>query len=93
MNKQDAINTNAVAYSLKFLKDTIEENVQKQEKQEFLYHFQDPRYRKYEFEIVKLFQSGMGAQKISAQITANKGPKIPKSSVERFLKKNAIRRK
>ncbi len=92
LNKQDNISTNAVAFALKFLHETIGENEQKQEKQEFLYNFQDPRYKKYQLEIVKLYQAGLGAQKISNQI-ANKGPKIPKSSVERFLKKNAIKRK
>lgn len=91
LNKQDAINTNTVAFALKFLIDTIEES-ERIEKQEFTYHFQNPRYKKHEIEIVKLYQAGFGSQKISKQI-ALKGPRIPKSSIERLLKKNAIKRK
>ncbi len=93
LSKQKEVNANAIAFALKFLMDTIVENEQKQEKQEFLYNFQDPRYKKYQFKIVKLYQAGLGAQRISKQIAAYKGPKIPKSSIERFLKKNAIKRK
>jgi len=93
LNKQDNINTNAVAFALKFLHETIGENEQKREKQEFEYHLQDPRYRKFELEIVKLYQSGLGALRISNTIKENKGSKIPKSTIERFLKKNAIKRK
>jgi len=93
LKKQNTIDTNTVAYALKFLIDTVEENEQKKEKMEFEYHFQDPRYRKWEFEIVKLYQQGSGSQKISKQISANKGPKIPKSTIERFIKNNTIKRK
>ena len=91
LSKQKEVNANAIAFALKFLIETIGENEQKQE---FLYNFQDPRYKKYQFKIVKLYQAGLGAQRISKQIAAYKGcPKIPKSSIERFLKKNAIKRK
>ena len=81
-----------VADALRFLADTIEEAEERQERAEFAHHFRDPAWRKWEIEVVRLFQAGYGAKRISDAIAAKKGPKIPKSTIERFLAKNGITR-
>ena len=82
----------AVADALRFLADTIEEVEEKREKAEFAHHFRNPSHRKWEIEVVRLYQSGYGAKRISDAIADRKGPRIPKSTIERFLVKNGITR-
>ncbi|RUM45429.1 MAG: hypothetical protein DSY46_02945 [Hydrogenimonas sp.] len=84
--------TAVIADALRFLIDTIEEVEAKTEKKEFSYHFQTVKYRKWEPEIIKLYQKDYGAKRISDAIVSKKGPRIPKSSIERFLKRNSIKR-
>ena len=81
-----------VADALRFLADTIEEAKEKHEKAEFAHHFRTPAWRKWEIEVVKLYHQGHGAKRISDAITDRKGPRIPKSTIERFLSKNGITR-
>jgi len=81
-----------IADALKFLIDTIEEARAKVEKAEFSYHFRSPSYKKWELEIVKLYQKGLGEKRISDEIVLKKGPRIPKSTIRRFLKQNGIKR-
>ena len=79
-----------IADALRFLADTIEEAEERREKAEFAHHFRTPAWRKWEIEVVRLYQAGHGAKRISDAIAAKKGPRIPKSTVERFLSKNGI---
>ena len=79
-----------IADALRFLADTIEEAQDQRERAEFAYHIRDPSHRKWEIEVVKLFHIGYGAKRISDAVSAKKGPKIPKSTIERFLAKNGI---
>ena len=82
----------AVIDSLRFLIETIEEARERQERAEFAHHFRTPAWRKWEIEVVKLYHQGHGAKRISDAITDRKGPRIPKSTIERFLSKNGITR-
>ena len=79
-----------VADALRFLVATIDEAQGQRERAEFAHHFRSPSHRKWEIEVVRMYHQGYGAKRISDAIAAKKGPRIPKSTVERFLKKNGI---
>jgi len=81
-----------VLTALYLLKETVEEYEHERRTEGFVYHFQNPKFRKYETEVVKLFQDGYGAKRISDAIIAKKGPRIPKTTIERFLSNNRIKR-
>ena len=73
-----------IILSLYFLIDTIEEETEKDIHDRLYYHLQNPKYREKETEIIDLYLQGFGYQKISKQL------KIPKSTIERFIKNNNI---
>lgn len=79
-------NPKTVAYALNYLIDEIDKQKEKISKKDLEYHFQNPKFRKKEPDIIDLYLQGFGAQRISKIV------KIPKSTIENFIKKNNIRR-
>ena len=73
-----------IIFALDFLIDTIEEETEKDIKDRLFYHFKNPKHREKEPVIIDLYLQGFGAQRISRQL------KIPKSTIERFIKNNNI---
>ncbi len=47
---------------------------------------------KYRDEIIELYKNGLGYVRISKQLDVNHKVKVSKSSIERFIKNNGIRR-
>ena len=73
-----------IIFALGFLIDTIEEETEKDVKDKLYYHLKNPKHREKETEIINLYMQGFGSQRISKIL------KIPKSTIERFIKNNNI---
>jgi len=81
-----------IADALRFLVDTIDAARAAREDGGWRYHFRSPSHRKWEMEVVRLYHQGWGAKRISDAIAQKKGPRIGKTTIERFLAKNGITR-
>lgn len=82
--RKKGISVRNIIFALDFLLDTIQEEKQKDMKEVLQYHFRDPKHRQKEQQIIDLYLEGYGAQRISKVV------KIPKSTIENFLRKNQI---
>jgi len=82
----------AVLSALIFLRSTIEEARKERERGGLAYHLRSPSHQKWEMEIIRLYHQGYGAKRISDAIAQKKGPRIGKTTIERFISKNCIRR-
>jgi len=80
------LSVQSIIYALDYLIATKEEEEAKIKKLELVYHLQNPKHRKKEQQIIEMFMDGFGAQRISKEL------KIPKSTIENFIRKNNITR-
>lgn len=75
-----------------FILDEIKKDVAKREAEKFIYKTKNIKILKYKNEIVKLYEGGAGVVKISNIIKQHHNCSISKSSIQRFVQANSIKR-
>ena len=75
-----------------FILDEIQKNLAKREAEKILYRTKNIKILKYRDEIVALYKNGAGVVKISNIIKQNHNCAISKSSIQRFVDANQIKR-
>jgi hypothetical protein len=91
LRSQKQLNKRSVAAGF-FILLEIQNEILKRESEKRLYRTKNIKILKYRDEIVELYQRGSGVVKISNIIKQNHNCSISKSSIQRFIQANNIKR-
>jgi len=91
LRSQKQLNKRSVAAGF-FILLEIQNEILKRESEKRLYRTKNIKILKYRDEIVELYQRGSGVVKISNIIKQNHNCSISKSSIQRFIQTNNIKR-
>ena len=92
LRSQKQLNKKSVAAGL-FILDEIQKEILKRESEKLLYKTKNIKILKYRDEIIELYKSGCGVVKCSSIIKQNHNCAISKSSIQRFIQSNNIKRR
>jgi transcription termination factor Rho len=88
---QDELSPNAILNGF-FILANIRDEKDKTEALKAKYKSKNKYIIKYRDEIIELYKNGFGYVRISKQLDVNHKVKVSKSSIERFIKNNGIKR-
>ena len=91
LRSQKQLNKRSVAAGF-FILAEVQNEILKRESEKLLYKTKNIKILKYRDEIIELYKRGSGVVKISNIINQNHNCSISKSSIQRFIQANKIKR-